>query len=106
MTELEARIKAKIPGEDTGIEVKKTLCDMCTPLCHCGIDAYVRDGELIKIEGTKGHPMNAGVSGPGKNILLHRATHPGEKISAAAKLILQRSGMPDDVIKALGGEDA
>lgn len=61
MTELEARIKAKIPGEDTGIKVKKTLCDMCTPLCHCGIDAYVRDGELIKIEGTKGHPMNDGV---------------------------------------------
>lgn len=61
MTELEARIKAKIPGEDTGIEVKKTMCDMCTPLCHCGIDAYVKDGKVIKIEGTKGHPMNDGV---------------------------------------------
>lgn len=61
MTELEAKIKAKIPGEDTGIEIKKTLCDICTPLCHCGIDAYVKDGELIKIEGTKGHPMNDGL---------------------------------------------
>ncbi len=60
MTELEARIKAKIPGEDTGIEVKKTMCDMCTPLCHCGIDAYVKNGKVIKIEGTKGHPMNDG----------------------------------------------
>lgn len=61
MTELEAKIKAKIPGEDTGIEIKKTMCDMCTPLCHCGIDAYVKDGKLLKIEGTKGHPMNDGV---------------------------------------------
>jgi anaerobic selenocysteine-containing dehydrogenase len=61
MTQLEAKIKAKIPGEDTGIEVKKTMCDMCTPLCHCGIDAYVKDGKVIKIEGTKGHPMNNGL---------------------------------------------
>lgn len=61
MTELEAKIKGKIPGEDTGIEVKKTMCDMCTPLCHCGIDAYVKDGKVIKIEGTQGHPMNNGV---------------------------------------------
>ena len=49
---------------------------------------------------------NAGVSGPVKNILLHQAAHPGEKISAAAKLILSRGGMPDDIIKALGGENA
>ncbi len=61
MTELEAKIKAKIPGEDTGIEVRKTMCDMCTPLCHCGIDAYVKDGKVIKIEGIKGHPMNDGL---------------------------------------------
>ena len=61
MTELERKIKAKIPGEDTGIEVKKTMCDICTPLCHCGIDAYVKDGVLLKVEGTKGHPMNNGV---------------------------------------------
>ena len=61
MTELEAKIKAKIPGPDTGIEVKRTMCDMCTPLCHCGIDAYVKDGRVVKIEGTKGHPMNNGV---------------------------------------------
>lgn len=61
MNDLNAKIKAKIPGKDTGIEIKKTMCDMCTPLCHCGIDAYVKDGKVIKIEGTKGHPMNDGV---------------------------------------------
>lgn len=61
MTEPEQKIQAKIPGEDTGILVKKTMCDICTPLCHCGIDAYVKDGTVIKVEGTKGHPMNDGV---------------------------------------------
>ncbi len=60
-TELERRIAAKIPGADTGIEVKKTFCDICAPLCHCGIDAYVKDGKLLKVEGTLGHPMNDGV---------------------------------------------
>lgn len=61
MSELENRLRAKIPGEDTGISIRRTMCDMCTPLCHCGIDAYVKDGRVIKIEGTKGHPMNDGV---------------------------------------------
>lgn len=60
MTEKEKKLKAKIPGADTGIEIKKTLCDICTPLNHCGIDAYVKDGLLLKVEGTKGHPMNNG----------------------------------------------
>lgn len=60
MTELEKKIAAKIPGEDTGIEIKRTMCDICTPLNHCGIDAYVKDGVVLKIEGTKGHPMNDG----------------------------------------------
>lgn len=60
MTELERKLKAKIPGTDTGIQIKKTMCDICTPLCHCGIDAYVKNGTLLKVEGTKGHPMNDG----------------------------------------------
>ena len=36
MTELERRIKAKIPGPDTGIEVRHTMCDICSPGMHCG----------------------------------------------------------------------
>ena len=39
MTELERKIKAKIPGPDTGIEVRHTLCDICSPGMHCGINA-------------------------------------------------------------------
>ena len=60
MTELERKLKAKIPGPDTGIEVRRTLCDICSPGMHCGVAAYVKDGEVIKIEGLDGHPSNDG----------------------------------------------
>lgn len=61
MTELERRIKSKIPGEDTGITVHHTICDICCPSFHCGLDAYVKDGKIIKIEGTADHPTNKGL---------------------------------------------
>lgn len=61
MTELEKKIAAKIPGEDTGIEIRKTFCSICSPAFHCGVDAYVKDETVIKVEGTKGHPMNDGL---------------------------------------------
>ncbi len=60
MTELERKLKAKIPGEDTGIEIHRTMCDICSPGMHCGINAYVKDGKVIKIEGMDGHPVNEG----------------------------------------------
>ena len=60
MTELEKKIKAKIPGEETGIEIRRTMCDICSPGMHCGINAYVKDGKVIKIEGMDGHPANDG----------------------------------------------
>lgn len=60
MTELERKLKAKIPGPDTGIEVRRTICDICSPGMHCGINAYVKDGRVIKIEGLDGHPSNDG----------------------------------------------
>lgn len=61
MTELERKIAAKIPGEDTGIEVRRSFCDICAPLNHCGIDAYIKDGKLLKVEGTKDHPFSKGL---------------------------------------------
>ena len=42
--------QGKIPGEKSGIEVRKTICSICNPLSHCGIDAYVRDGGVIKVD--------------------------------------------------------
>ena len=58
MTELEKKIKAKIPGEDTGIEIKRSLCAICSPGLHCGVDCYVKDGKILRIEGTPEHPFN------------------------------------------------
>lgn len=61
MTQQEMLLKAKIPGEETGIEIRRTVCDICTPGPQCGIDAYVKDGVVVKIEGTEGFPSNFGV---------------------------------------------
>ena len=56
----EKMIRAKIPGERTGIEVRRTLCSICNPHSHCGIDAYVKDGAIIKVEGTRENPNSMG----------------------------------------------
>lgn len=64
MDEKERLLRAKIPGPETGIEVRHTLCDICCPSFHCGIDAYVKDGKIIKVEGTADHPVNHGLLCP------------------------------------------
>lgn len=64
MNERDRLIKAKIPCAETGIEVKKSICDICSPTCHCGLDVYVKDGQVIKVEGSKDHPMNQGALCP------------------------------------------
>jgi anaerobic selenocysteine-containing dehydrogenase len=51
---------SKVPAEGSNIEVRHTICSICNPNSHCGIDAYVRDGTIIKIEGTKSNPHSAG----------------------------------------------
>lgn len=64
MEERERLLKAKIPGPQTGIEIRHTICDICCPSFHCGIDAYVKDGRVVKIEGTADHPVNHGLLCP------------------------------------------
>ncbi len=63
-TEVEIKIKKKIPGEDTGIITKNSFCDVCAPGPHCGVTCYVKDGKIIKVEGTDGHPTNHGLLCP------------------------------------------
>ena len=60
MQTLEKRIEAKIPGKDTGIEIRKSMCTICDPLTQCGLDCYVRDGKIIKVEGSDENPFNRG----------------------------------------------
>ena len=47
MTEQEKLLQAKIPGQETGIEVKRSFCSICETLFHCGINAYVKDGKVL-----------------------------------------------------------
>lgn len=61
MNHLEALIKGKIPGPETGIEIRHSICDICSPSFHCGVDAYVKDGTIIKVEGNPNHPVNKGL---------------------------------------------
>ena len=53
-------LKDKIPCADSGIEIRHTTCDICSPQHHCGVSAYVKDGRLIKTEGWKEHPYSKG----------------------------------------------
>ena len=60
MDSLEALIKAKIPCEETGIRVCHTVCAICSPANNCGVNAYVRDGRMVKLEGMDEHPQSKG----------------------------------------------
>ncbi|HHX50802.1 MAG TPA: molybdopterin-dependent oxidoreductase, partial [Clostridia bacterium] len=53
-------LQGKIPGKTTGIQVKKSVCTICDPMTQCGLDLYVKDGRIIKVEGTKENPYSGG----------------------------------------------
>lgn len=55
------QLKGKIPGESTGITVKKSICTICDPLTQCGLNLYIKDNTIIKVEGSKENPRNEGV---------------------------------------------
>lgn len=42
-----------------GTEVHKTVCMLCFQVC--GINAHVRDGKLINVEGMEEHPFSRGI---------------------------------------------
>jgi anaerobic selenocysteine-containing dehydrogenase len=51
----------KIPGAATGITTCNSFCDICSPGPNCGVTCYVKDGEIIKIEGMADHPISHGL---------------------------------------------
>lgn len=53
-------LKGKIPGSKTEIDVKKSICTICDPMTQCGMDLYVKNGKIIKVEGSKENPYNRG----------------------------------------------
>lgn len=54
------QLKSKIAGDGSGIEIRHTTCDICSPQHHCGVNAYVKNGRLIKTEGWAEHPYSKG----------------------------------------------
>ncbi len=64
------------------------------------IEATLAEGRILALNILD----NAGLSGPVKNFLLHRAAHPGTPMTEAGRLILVRGGVPAHIIRALGGE--
>jgi anaerobic selenocysteine-containing dehydrogenase len=42
------------------VQIEHTICDICNPMTHCGIDAHIRDGKVVKVEGTAGNPHSMG----------------------------------------------
>ena len=60
MDDIRTGMQSKIPGEQSGIEVRHTVCDICCPSFHCGLDVYVKDGRAVKVEGMKEHPVSRG----------------------------------------------
>lgn len=60
MDKLQRMIRGKIPGTETGIEVRKSICTICDPTTQCGLDCYVKEGRIIKVEGSAENPHSAG----------------------------------------------
>ena len=58
-------------------QIIKTDCILC--VWGCGINAHVKDGKLVKVEGMKEHPMNEGV-------ICKRAEHLPEYIYSPDRL--------------------
>lgn len=58
-------------------QIIKSVCQLCRSNSGaCGIDVYVEDGKVVKIEGTKGHPANDGKLCPKGLSALQLQYHP------------------------------
>jgi anaerobic selenocysteine-containing dehydrogenase len=60
MDRIERMSKGKIPGAETGIEVRKSVCTICDPVTQHGLECYVKDCRVIRVEGTLENPQSAG----------------------------------------------
>ncbi len=66
-----------------GVEMRKSLCYFCH--ANCGVLAYVKDGEVIKIEGDPNYANQGGLCCRGNSALLH-LNHPA-RINHALKRV-------------------
>ena len=51
----------KISRVEKGGEIMiPTFCSLCGPSMGCGLNCYVKDGKLVRVEGMKESPVNNG----------------------------------------------
>lgn len=48
------------PIKNSDLEIRPTICSICNPNSHCGIDAHIQAGSVVKVEGSKENPHNRG----------------------------------------------
>ncbi|UWG98230.1 molybdopterin-dependent oxidoreductase [Dehalobacter sp. DCM] len=70
--------------EQEGIEIKKSCCYFCHQ--NCGVNAYVKDGKVLAIEGDPDFPTNTGGLCCRGNIALLHLDHP-ERINYPLKRV-------------------
>ncbi len=75
---------AEIDIHAPGVEMVKSLCYFCH--ANCGVLAYVKDGDVIKIEGDPNYSTQGGLCCRGNSALLH-VNHP-----ARVNHVLKRAG--------------
>jgi anaerobic selenocysteine-containing dehydrogenase len=54
----EPAVKAQI--DKSGEKMIPTFCSLCGPMMGCGLNCYVKDGRLVRVEGMKESPRNKG----------------------------------------------
>ncbi len=74
---------AEIDIHAEGVEMVKSLCYFCH--ANCGVLAYVKDGDVIKIEGDPDYSSQGGLCCRGTSALLH-VNHPA-RINHALKRV-------------------
>lgn len=87
----EKLLKAKIPCAETGIECKHTFCSICEPAFHCGVNAYIKDDELIKVEGIEGFPMSNGKLCP-KGMASRQYVYREDRLTTPLKRVTPHGG--------------
>ncbi len=89
MMDIQKLLKGKIPSPETGIEVRKSICAICDPGPLCGLDLYVKDEKIIKVEGSEKHPSNLGTL-CSKGAALRQYVYNEDRIKAPLKRVGSR----------------
>jgi anaerobic selenocysteine-containing dehydrogenase len=86
MQDVHKLLRGKIPSPETGIEIRHSICTICDPGPLCGLDLYVKDEKIIKVEGNDKHPSNAGTLCP-KGAALRQYVYHEDRIKTPLKRV-------------------